>query len=791
MLISDAERSAFLALHKDYQRDAFVRRFWEVRDPHRETARNELAESWKERAKLARERFGDLANDRARMLLVLGEPQQTFRTSCIDFLRPLEIWSYERSDRVRGPFSIVFFSATGSLSGAMDLWYPGQGVEPLVQVVGDLFGRPNAVFEAIRDRCSRGDEILAGLSTAVDWERLAKAMNFPPKPGEEWLKTFTAFSTELPPGAESLAARVELSFPGRYQSRTVVQGLVLVDAGENTTSSTRTFVLDGDVLRGDDLFEHFRYRFQLRPDETTPAGLPMVFQRNLRPGSYQLILKLEDIDRGAFYREERALVVPSLAEQAVTEAAPAAPVESAGTRTVVRLAEANQTLREDVSLRLLEPPPGLRVGRTRFEADVTGAGVNRVRFFLNGKAVLAKAQAPYSAELDLGSMPRLHRLRAVALDAEDRELAADEILVNSGPHRFGVRLIEPRPGGQYDDSVRVRAVVDVPEGDDLDRVEILLDDKPQATLFQPPFTHPILLPKGGGSHFVLVRAHLADGSYSEDSTLINAPGAAEVVRVNFVELYTAVLDRRGRPVEGMKVEQFEVKEDGVRQEIRRFELVKDLPIHAGVVLDTSASMVEELPDATRAALDFFERVLTPRDRAAVITFNNRPSLAVRFTRDRETLVSGVSGLKAEGETALYDALAYGLYYFSGLSGKRALILLSDGEDVGSRYRYDEVVEYARQSGVAIYVISLEVGSRQQESWQKLRRLADETGGQAFQIRGVHQLGRVYGEIEAEIRAQYLLAYQSSNTASGQQFREVEVRVDGAGLEAKTVRGYYP
>ncbi len=201
-------------------------------------------------------------------------------------------------------------------------------------------------------------------------------------------------------------------------------------------------------------------------------------------------------------------------------------------------------------------------------------------------------------------------------------------------------------------------------------------------------------------------------------------------------------------------------------------------------------MIEELDEAEKAAQQFFERVLRPQDRAAVLVFNDTWQLKVPLTNQPEVLAGGLSGLTAAGETALYDSLVYALYYFSGLHGKRAVILLTDGEDSSSRYRFEETLEFAKRSGVAIYAIGIDLSPRDFETLSKLRRLAYETGGDCFTIGRTSELERIYQRIEEELRTQYVLAYQSSQVG-GDDYRKVEVRLNQPGLRAKTIPGYYP
>ncbi|MES1211413.1 MAG: VWA domain-containing protein, partial [Acidobacteriota bacterium] len=315
-----------------------------------------------------------------------------------------------------------------------------------------------------------------------------------------------------------------------------------------------------------------------------------------------------------------------------------------------------------------------------------------------------------------------------------------------------------------------------------------------ATLFQPPYVQPLLIPQGQALTYVRAVAYLADGNSTEDTVLVNVPGDfADQVDVQLIELFTSVVDGRGRPVEGLTRDDFKVYEDGVEQEVRRFELVKDVPIYAGVVLDTSGSMGDQgghkLDAAVRGALDFFEHVITPKDRAAVITFADQPTLAVRFTNQQEVLAGGLAGLTAEGDTALHDSLVYALYYFGGIKGKRAIIVLSDCQDFGSKYTFLETLEYARRSGVALYAIGIDL--KEFDTRTKLQRLSEETGGRSYFVGTGGDLGKIFEEVEKELRSQYLLAYQSSNQGKEEKFRAVEIKVAKPGLEAKTVRGYYP
>ncbi|HBL29820.1 MAG TPA: hypothetical protein DD490_23535 [Acidobacteria bacterium] len=797
-LLSATERQAFLALPRDYQRDAFIRRFWDVRDPYTQTARNELHEKWQERLKQAREEMGNVTEDRARVLLLAGPPRTVTHSLC-DSLMPLEVWDYDGSERVKRGFSVVFVSPGGSSRGPWRLWSPGEGLSSLFSVELRLRATGGVKDQELIDTaCSQGGEdVLGRLAFAVDWDAFLKASQLIPRPNEEWVAAFLARSTDVPEGAATFPARADFAFPGRYGSRTVVQGVVSVARADLAAAGTSaSFVVDGEVLYRGELFEQFRYRFLFPGGDATAADtFPLVFQRYLRPGTYTLILKVEETGGQRFWRETRELAIPS-AEEAQAASAPA-PVPAPTASAPAQLAEANAPSfgTDEKTIRLLPPPPGLITGTVRIEARATGEGIARVRFLLDGKPVLTKGKPPYSVELNLGTAPKIHTLQALALGPGDERLAEDEILLNSGPHRFSIRLVEPQPGKTYQASLRAQAQVELPEGESLDRVEIYLNETLLASLYQPPYVQPILLPANAGVSYVRAVAYTPDGNSTEDLVLINAPDYVEEVDVDFVELFTTVVNRQGEAVEGLTEKDFTVLEDGKPQAVRRFELVRDLPIYAGVMVDTSSSMGERngerLKEAIKAATRFFEAVLEPKDRAAVFTFNDTASLGVRFTSQLDVLTAGLNGLTPEGNTAMYDGLIYSLYYFGGIKGKKAIVLLSDGQDTASHYTFSEALEFARRSGVAIYSVGIDMPQKDYDVRAKLQKLADETGGRSFFIAAASELEKVFAVVEEELRSQYMLAYQSTNPSRDDKFRTVEVQLARPGLEAKTVRGYYP
>lgn len=565
-------------------------------------------------------------------------------------------------------------------------------------------------------------------------------------------------------GSTPLAGEFELGPAGTVGGLVRLAGTFVPRPTDEATS--RQLSVAGEVTRGEHLIETFRVAW---PDADPRAPLP--FLRLLPPGHYRLTLVVRSESEGTperCFAASRDIDLPAGAGAASAAEADADP----HTGTMIRLLPAGD--------RLL-------TGRTRVEARSDSAAVAAVAFELDGRRVMTRTRPPWSVELDLGSAPRLHSVTAVALAADGRELARDSVPLNAGPHRFAVRLSAARPSS---DRLEVDAVVDHAPDVTVDRVEFEVDGVPRVTLHQPPWRTPIALPSGPSPSWVRAVAWLTDGGAAEAVRLVDGGALGEQVDVDLVELLVTVSDRRGRPVGDLTADQLSIREDGRPQELLRFERVEDSPIHAAVMLDLSASMADDLPAAERAAHAFFASVLTPRDRIAVFTFGDRPRLATPFTNSLDRLAGGLAALETSQETALYDSLAFALHYFAGLGGRRSLVVLSDGEDSASRTTFDELLDFARRTGVTIYTIGIDVPTRAHLPGLVLDRLAAETGGRSYRISGRSRLEPIFESIEAELRSQYRLVFQS-DADGGEAFRRLEVQVRRPGTVVRAPAGYYP
>lgn len=788
-LISVEQEKAFLQLETEEQRRAFAERLWQLWGA--QTGFGSAFRSiYEERLKECRQEFNNTTEDRARTWLLHGPPDQRKPIDCESVFHPLEFWYYARMEGIGQDVVVLFYRPYGL--GPFRFWDPGETRAVLYNTSGQMLlrGAGTSGLDRPEMRCGEGENLLRLLAVAEYWMRdqtaRARLERLPVQPsaagGESAAARFLQFSTLVPPDAAPLAFTVASAVTGRRGGKLNVELQITLPRGKLGTATVGDLAviqLDvvGEVSRDGVLADRFRYAF------TLPAGveeIPLLLTRELRPGRYRLRLKVADTNSSHAGVQESDLLVELPAT--LGDAAAPAPVSDA------ELARAEEATTRSLSL---TGPEGEGVaGVQRFTA-LTGPEVARVEFFLDGSAVLTKNRPPFEVALDLGPLPRLATVLAVAYDASGREVDRAQVALNLGRERFFVRLqplgdADRRPG-----ALRASVVVNVPSERELDRVELYHNETRLATLYQPPFEAWLPFRDTGGVGYLRAVAVLADGEQAEDLQFINAPQFLSGIEVEAVELPVTVVDKQGRPVEGLTQSDFEVLEDGVLQEISHFSLQRDLPVRLGLVLDTSGSMEKTLGEVQRVVLAFLRDLLRPRDRAFIIAFSDRPTLLEGFTADFKALEKALIALRADRETALYDALVYGLFQFSGVRGRKAMVVLSDGKDNASRMDFDRVLDYAARAGVTVYTIGVDLSLLDVKTRSQLTRLAEVTGGQSFFLPRNPDLAAVTTQIDRELRTQYLLAYTSNSQAPREQFRRVTVRVKKPDLEVRTLAGYFP
>lgn len=776
-------------------------------DPVPATPVNELTEGVRRRLLLARRESLSLLDERARLVFLHGPPDRREEVECGQTFVPLEIWHYESLAR-----DLVLYEP--GPRQAWRLWLPldskrvlyNREMEYWMEQWEQLSGRRPARFDERLCPQARavdavtGVEALSGYRDSRPDNRELLALLEPPSDLVAW--SVRAAVTPVPESPPELPVdAVRLSFPERVRQRLVARVQVELPAdaalgvrtveepvagGQETKEREETaLTLEGVLEQEGEIFDTFRVRFRRDP---VPAGRPvaLVFERRLRPRhEYLMRLRLTDEVTGAEALVTRPVRVPeearSIEEVPLPESAVVAFAEELSRR---RIAGRD-------ALFLAPPEAEIVSGLWRAEALVSGERIQRVAFLVDGKEQLIRTAPPYSAEVRLASVPRMQVVRAEGYDADGALVAADQVVLNQPRGAFAVSILEPVRGAAVSGKTRVVAEVIVPEEKAVDSVEFLVDDRVVATLHEPPWETEIEAPGDDAVSYLAVVATLEDGSRAEDLRFLNAPRFGEEVEVDLVELFTTVLDGSGTPVPDLPESDFKVLEEGAPREIRRFEHVDDLPLTLGFVVDTSTSMASALPEARRAAVSFLENLVEPEDRVFLLTFAGKPFLAAPPTDDVGAVETALEEMRSMGWTSLHDAVAAGLHVFRGARGRRAMILLTDGDDTSSTAPFRDVLEFAKRSGVAIYTVGLQVSAFELSVRKKLGRLAEETGGRSFYIERSEQLAGVYGEIERELRSQYLLAYLSAGPLPDGSPRPVEVVVRGGKLKSRTTRGYTP
>lgn len=269
------------------------------------------------------------------------------------------------------------------------------------------------------------------------------------------------------------------------------------------------------------------------------------------------------------------------------------------------------------------------------------------------------------------------------------------------------------------------------------------------------------------------------------------------IETNLVPLNVTVTDRLGRAVTGLRKENFRIYENGVEQQVDFFG-PEQTSASWGLVLDRSGSMMEMIQDVYQAALHIIDEG-TEQDEMFIVTFNNKTELVKDFTSDRHRLENSILGLRAEGGTALHDAVAFALDHIRhGKHKKKVLMVLTDGEDNMSHLKFRKLVERVEEEGVLIYTVGM-VGAMaggmggERNARNELTKLAEVTGAMAHFPTNIERCRETMREIAREVSQQYSLGYYPSNKAHDGKWRTIRVMVggpSGSKYVARTRAGYY-
>ncbi|HUP64226.1 MAG TPA: VWA domain-containing protein [Thermoanaerobaculia bacterium] len=580
---------------------------------------------------------------------------------------------------------------------------------------------------------------------------------------------------QSPPAAEPLVIVADQlgDSPGGVATR------ITFTVDPSVVTDDRELILQGSILIEGSVFRNFRRpligseRNRLEMLQVLPVGAAVIEARLLvmKDGSPLLLAKKElsatiretGID---FVADEEGTAEEILAEGVVPGSAGAIAIQ----------------------------PPRRDLAPNLFIVDVdVKEPVRRVEFWIDGKKIMTRNAPPYRAELDLGAIPRRVEVRAVGYDARGRYIDADAWIVNERENDLEVKVTKTdTPDGVSHFKVSVQN----PKRLGTRRVTLHADDEQLARWAHPPYALDIDTALLAGKTFI--RATLIDDSGGETTDLLYLEGDRYVERldVNLVELPVSVFDSTGTPVAALTKDEFEVYEEGKQKAIEAFGFSSDLRLTLGLLLDHSGSMQPRIEQARRAAVEFFAQVMREGDRAFFGGFSFAATDLTPLVSDVSSLQHEISGLgNAEGATALYDAIVTGLYRFRGIEGRKALVVVTDGEDTSSRVDYDSMLRYVRATRVPVYFVGIGISRMDFTLSSRLRTLAAESGAVAYFASGGEEmkdeLREIYTRLEQELRSQYLLGYYTEVTTGDDAYRTVEVRVKRAGAKARTIRGFLP
>jgi len=268
-------------------------------------------------------------------------------------------------------------------------------------------------------------------------------------------------------------------------------------------------------------------------------------------------------------------------------------------------------------------------------------------------------------------------------------------------------------------------------------------------------------------------------------------------RVDEVNVVFTVTDKREHFVKDLTQNDFRVIDDNKPATVESFSRQTNLPLRVGLLIDASNSVRDRFKFEQESAIEFLNQIIRPRyDKAFVIGFDTTPEVTQDFTDSSEALSHGVRMLRPGGGTAMYDAVYYAcrdklMQSDRGvIATRRAIILLSDGEDNQSRVSREEAIEMAQRAEVIIYTISTNTSGLVSRGDKILKHFAEETGGKAFFPFKVEDVANAFTEISDELRSQYAISYKPADFLSNGKYRSIEILADNKKYHVRARKGYY-
>jgi Ca-activated chloride channel homolog len=295
---------------------------------------------------------------------------------------------------------------------------------------------------------------------------------------------------------------------------------------------------------------------------------------------------------------------------------------------------------------------------------------------------------------------------------------------------------------------------------------------------------------------LLVCAQNAPAQVVDAKTEDNEKAKSLVINVDLVNVLFTVTDRRGKLVTDLTQKELKLLEDNRPQSITNFSRETDLPLTIALLIDTSTSIRDRFKFEQEAAIDFLYRTIRPKkDKGLLITFDSAIELVQDYSDNPEALAKAIRQVRPGGGTKMLDAIYLACQEkLKSETGRKLIILISDGDDNLSLETVSSTLEMAQRSDVAIFAISTNssgfFGLTAPKADKLLKRLADDTGGRAFFPFKAEDLSQSFQDIALELRSQYSLAYRSSNVNRDGTFRAIKIEPDRKNVRVKSRKGYY-
>jgi Ca-activated chloride channel homolog len=342
------------------------------------------------------------------------------------------------------------------------------------------------------------------------------------------------------------------------------------------------------------------------------------------------------------------------------------------------------------------------------------------------------------------------------------------------PSNPELRILSPGADAYVSGPTLLRAKVDPPDG--VTALTFFVNGRQACALTRLPFECEWDAGPAIAEHQVRAVATLKDGTRLVQTVRTKSVGYSERVDVDVVQVTVTVSDEHGRFVRDLPQSAFHVLEDGHAQTITHFAS-EDVPLELIAAIDISGSMGPAMPRVKNAVKGFLGDV-APEHQVTLLGFNDNIFTLTRKTTDRSERVKAVDRLAPWGSTALYDVLLRGVEMLGRQTGRKALVVFSDGEDQGSHATINDVERRLQSSDVTLYMIGQGRGVTLDPLRRVMERLAAPTGGRAIFTDSMDELHAAFAQLLDELSNQYLIGYQSTNTKRDDAWRKIKVDVEG-------------